>query len=152
MQNQPIVDWMYVLTHYDAKWCQILAEVKACYLIVASNHYLNQHWFTMASTRSCGIHYRVMFTWMLKIAIQKLCFEFTHFKTQPHLPNDKELKLFNELIGPWTFFRCHLQNSFIIDWKCFDIHSIYMKRCTKRITGCCLKHFLSVCLKWQGTG
>ena len=38
-----------------------------------------------------GIHFRVMFTWILKIAIKKLCLKFVHWKWQPYLPGDNEL-------------------------------------------------------------
>ena len=33
----------------------------------------------------------VMFTCNLKISVSKLCFKFTHLKSQPHLPGDNEL-------------------------------------------------------------
>ena len=40
---------------------------------------------------SPGIHFKVMFTWILKISITKFHLKFTHFKPQPHLPEDNEL-------------------------------------------------------------
>ena len=46
---------------------------------------------TYHQQRSCGIHSRVMFTYILKISISKLCLKFTYLNSQPHLPGSNEL-------------------------------------------------------------
>ena len=67
-----------------------LAQVMACYLL-APSHYLNQCWLTIKETLNAGIHSGVMFTWLLKISIPKLCLNFTHLKPQRHLSGTNEL-------------------------------------------------------------
>ena len=67
-----------------------LAQVMACCLS-APSHYLNQCWLTIKETLNAGIHSGVMFTWLLKISIPKLCLNFTHLKPQPHLSGTNEL-------------------------------------------------------------
>ena len=39
----------------------------------------------LSAAKSCSIHSRVMFTWILKMPITKLCLKLKHLKLHPHL-------------------------------------------------------------------
>ena len=71
---------------------------------------LGQHWFSLClvawqhhaitwtnvdlpSARSSGVHSWVMFTWILKISIPKLCMEFAYLKSQPYLSGKNDYRL-----------------------------------------------------------
>ena len=49
---------------------------------------LGQHWFRY--WLAAGIHFLVMFTWILETSIP-MCFKFPHLKSQPHRLGDSEL-------------------------------------------------------------
>ena len=67
-----------------------------------------QHWFRpvapchqtitwtkvdLPSTRSSGIPFRVMFTWIPKLSSPKLCLKCTHWKSRQHLPVGQQVNI-----------------------------------------------------------
>ena len=43
-----------------------------------------------------GIHSKAMLTWILMMTILRICFEFAHSKSQPHLTRSYELRAHNK--------------------------------------------------------
>ena len=86
-----IIPWYQVNSlwpSYDYGYLEILGQHWFRYWLLAWQHQAIT-WTTvdLASTRSSGIHSRVMFTWVHK----EMCLKFTYSKSEPHLPGDNEL-------------------------------------------------------------
>ena len=83
--------------HYDyhivAWWRYRVPQIK----IIGSRRVASQHVVitssnvNLLSSRFCGIHFRVIFGWIMKIPIPKLCSKCTDLKSQRQIPVDSEL-------------------------------------------------------------
>ena len=61
-------------------WSTIVSKMAG--LLEAASYHMNRHWLPPEIP---GIHGGVMFAWIRKTSVTKLCLKFIHLKSQPYL-------------------------------------------------------------------